>query len=208
MSLFHCIRPASTSSLTIGQALKYTESVSPYITALPTWSYSPVIASLTKASMCLAITLPHSVVLCPILWSKNLQPGFKIAPYRLFKLIFLTNCRLSQYSMSASLPSAIQSLSLACICLRSAYQRSSKPGTIPLRSIVKIVPLALSTQGLLLSKIKRQTSAALTTSLVPSCSQSIVSSTVGSPFMTASYSRLPNRPSQAPAKLVPPVILS
>ena len=34
-SLFHSISPASTCSLTQGHALKYTESVSPYITLLP-----------------------------------------------------------------------------------------------------------------------------------------------------------------------------
>ena len=118
---------------------------------LPRWSFSPVTISLTLAAMCLAIARPVSVVDCPMRLSKNLQPGFRIAPYRLLRLIFLTNWRLSQNSVSILLPAACASRILACSSLRSAYQRFSNPGITPSNSCVKIVPLALSIQGWLLS---------------------------------------------------------
>ena len=101
--------------------------------------------------MCLTIVLPDNVVDCPIRLSKNLQPGFSIAPYKLFKLIFLTSCLLSQYSVSIALPASFAFLSCACKSLRSAYQRARIPGITPSNSVVKIVPLELSIQGMLLS---------------------------------------------------------
>ena len=150
--------------------------------------------------MCLTIVRPVSVVDCPIRLSKNLQPGLRIAPYKLFKLIFLTNCRLSQYSISTALPAACAFFSFDCSSLRSLYQRFRIPGITPSNSVVKIVPLALSTQGRLLSNISLCISAPLITTVSP-VSKSTLSAMSLRCSITASYSSVLKRPSQLPAKL-------
>ena len=131
--------------------------------------------------MCFAMMRPVSVVLWPIRWSKNLQPGLRIAPYSELRLIFLTSCLLSQNAVSSE---DVAAFFLACISLRSAYHLSNNPGIIPFTSYLNIVPLALRVQGWRLSNTKRHTSAADIISLDPSC-QSRVISVPCSMFITA-----------------------
>src|SRR5210317_1261155 len=181
-SLVHGITPSSISFFSVLCAVKYTESVSPYTTLSPLWSYLPATISLTLLAMCLVIHLPVSVTLCPILISKNLQPGFNIAPYRLFRLIFFTSCLLSQYSLSISL--SPHSRIFFCISCLSAYQRFNSPGMIASYSYVNIVPLALNIHLLLPSNMISYSCAALIRTLVLS-SQSTMISVPFSLFMTA-----------------------
>ena len=162
----------------------------------PLWSYSPVTVSLTLLAMCCVMHLPVSVTLCPILMSKNLQPGFRIAPYRLFRLIFLTSCLLSQYSLSISL--SPHSRIFLCISCLSSYQRFSNPGIMASYSYVNRVPFALNIHLLLPSKTNSYSCAALILTLVWS-SQSTMISVPFSLFMTAWYSQLPNWLSHAAA---------
>ena len=123
--------------------------------------------------MCFVITLPVKVVLCPKRESKNLHPGLSNAPYSEFKLIFLTNCLLSQNSVSILFPAFIASRILACISFLSAYHLSSRPGIIPSTSNVKIVPFALNPHFEFELYIISYTSAALIT-----CSSPFSQSTV------------------------------
>ena len=155
----------------------------------------PAIISLHLAAICLAILRPVSVVLCPSLLSKNRLPGLSNAPYKLFKLIFLTNCRLSQ-NANLSPPSSRASMAFFCSILRSAYQRSSNPGIIPFFSYVNTVPLALIIQGCPLLNTISYISAPVASILSP-LSKSICINSVVSLSITSSYSGVAKRPSHA-----------
>ena len=146
--------------------------------------------SLIFAAMCFEICLPDSVVDCPIRLSKNLQPGFNIAPYSEFKLIFLTSCLLSQNSSSALFFASLDFFNMDCISCLSVYQRFSSPGITPSNSLVKIVPLALNIIGLLLSKINLYTSAPLIISVFPSSQSTCIEISLRI-SITASYSNEP-----------------
>ena len=132
--------------------------------------------------MCCVIHLPVSVTDCPIRMSKKRQPGFRIAPYREFRLIFLTNCLLSQNSLSIAL--SPHSLILFCMSFLSAYHLFNNPGITPSNSYVNMVPLAEIIHCLLPSNTRSYSCAALILTLVPS-SQSMINSVPLSLFITA-----------------------